>query len=331
MEKREFIGIDVSKGTIDAWLYKRGLHRKFKNRTQGFQELINWAERNAKVKIDQMAICFEHTGLYSLPLSIYLHTRHACFFVVSGLLIKRSLGLQRGKSDKVDAQQISRFVYLHFDELRPYEMPSQTLIRLKQLCSLRARMVKQSGGYKAYLREIKAVLGADLNDTMVRINAEMIKSLDKHISEIEMEIKQLILSDSNISTTYHNVTSIKGVGLIVASAMIVSTNNFKTFDTWRKFACYAGIAPFEHSSGISYRGKIRISHLGNRKLKTLLSLAATSSIQWNPEMKIYYLRKLADGKNKMSILNVIRNKIVSRIFAVAKRGTPYVDVSKYAS
>ena len=146
-----------------------------------------------------------------------------------------------------------------------------------------------------------------------------------------MPMIRLILSDNDVSTTYENITTIKGVGLVLASAMIVSTNNFRTFGTWRKFACYAGIAPFEHTSGSSYRGKTRVSYLGNRSLKTILTLAACTSIQYDPEMKMYYHRKLADGKNKMSVLNVVRNKIVSRVFAVANRGTPYVNVAKYAS
>jgi len=331
MEKREYIGIDISKSTFEAYLYKAGETKGFKNNQQGFDELTKWIEIITKTQLDNVALCFEHTGLYSLPLSIYLHEKHACYFVVSGLLVKRSLGLKRGKSDKIDAQQLSRFAWLYRDELKPYQIPSQVLIKLKQLYSLRARLVKQCSGHKGYLREIRTVLHIDAEDTIVKTCVELVKVLEKQIETIEKEITELIKTDEELLSTYRNITSIKGVGLVVAVAMIVSTNNFQCFDTWRQFSCYAGIAPFEHSSGLSYRGKSRISHLGNRQLKTLLSNSAASSIQYDPEMRLYYQRRLAEGKNKMSTLNIIRNKIVSRIFAVATRRTPYVNLHNYSS
>ena len=131
--------------------------------------------------------------------------------------------------------------------------------------------------------------------------------------------------------TYENIQTIKGVGPILAATMIAHTNNFKSFQNWRKFACYAGIAPFEHSSGTSYRGRTRISVLGNRDLKTILSSAAATAILHDSQLKMYYNKRLKEGKNKMSTLNIIRNKIVSRIFAVTKRQTPYVETFKFAA
>jgi transposase len=52
---------------------------------------------------------------------------------------------------------------------------------------------------------------------------------------------------------------------------------------------------------------------------------------YNPEMKRYYKRRVSEGKNKISTLNVIRNKIISRMFAVVNRGSGYVDLMKYAA
>ena len=60
-------------------------------------------------------------------------------------------------------------------------------------------------------------------------------------------------------------------------------------------------------------------------------MAAMSSIQFNGEYKTYYQRRLAEGRNKMSTLNIIRNKLVFRAFAVVKRGTPYVDLHRFAA
>ena len=48
-------------------------------------------------------------------------------------------------------------------------------------------------------------------------------------------------------------------------------------------------------------------------------------------MKLYYKTRKEKGDNGMSIMNIIRNKMISRIFAVINRGTPYVDTYKFAA
>jgi hypothetical protein len=56
-----------------------------------------------------------------------------------------------------------------------------------------------------------------------------------------------------------------------------------------------------------------------------LALAALSSIRYVPELKTYYQRKVAEGKSKMSVINAVRNKLLQRVLAVVKRGTPYQE------
>src|SRR5690606_36505633 len=93
--------------------------------------------------------------------------------------------------------------------------------------------------------------------------------------------------------------------------------------------CQAGVAPFEHSSGKSIRGKTRVSHMADKSIKTLFHLAAMAVLnRKSSELKDYYERKIAAGKNKMSVLNAIRNKIIQRIFAVVQRGAPYQKFNK---
>ena len=66
-------------------------------------------------------------------------------------------------------------------------------------------------------------------------------------------------------------------------------------------------------------------------MKALLNMCARSAIVCNPEMRIYYQNRKEKGDNGMSAMNIIRNKLISRIFAVVKRGTPYVDTFKFAA
>jgi len=248
-----------------------------------------------------------------------------------GLEIKRSLGIVRGKEDKIDATKIALYAYRLRDEIKPYQMPSKHLLSLKRLLSLRERLVKQRTGFKSSIKEQKRVLIKKDNEILFATQQKMIHYLDKQIKAIDKQIKLIIKSNAKLEKQFKLIISIKGIGKQTALFMIVYTHGFTKFKTWRKFASYCGIAPFPNSSGTSIRGKTKVSNLANKKIKSLFDLCAKSAIQHNLEMKNYYTKKLEDGKNKRSIINAIRNKLVSRIFAVIQRQTPYVDFLKYAA
>ncbi len=114
--------------------------------------------------------------------------------------------------------------------------------------------------------------------------------------------------------------SIKGIGSVNAISAIVHTNNFKGFETARQYACYLGIAPFGRTSGTSIKGKPKVSHIGAKLLKADLSQAAKSAVVWDREMKIYYERKIKEGKAYGVVLNAVKFKLVCRMFAVVRRG-----------
>lgn len=113
--------------------------------------------------------------------------------------------------------------------------------------------------------------------------------------------------------------------MVTALYMIAFTDGFTLFSNWRKFASYAGTAPFPYQSGISIHWRTKVNHLANKKFKGLLNMCATTSIICNPEIKAYYQKKRLEGKNGMSVMNAIRNKVLARIFAVINRRTPYVN------
>ena len=65
--------------------------------------------------------------------------------------------------------------------------------------------------------------------------------------------------------------------------------------------------------------------MADKSLKTVFDLAAKVAIQHDPELKNYYQKRIEKGKSKMSTINVVRNKIITRMFAVIKRQTPFVS------
>jgi transposase len=323
-----FIGVDVSNVTLDAAIHGHKDQIRVSNDQSGADKLLAWIQSHG-IDLSNCVVCFEHTGVYSVFLSQHLTKKGVTFYLVSGLRVKRSLGLVRGKSDQIDAKNLARFAFLFNQELSPYVMPDELIQKLKALISCRAKFVRQNTAQKTSLRGYKKLF--DCQDPIILATQKTIEFLQQQIKDIEKQMITLISSDPQIKQTYENVTSIHGVGMVLASSMIAATNNFQSFKSWRSFACYAGIAPFEHSSGTSYKGKTRISHLGSRPLKCLLSQSAATSIKNNPEMRIYFERRTREGKSKMSTLNIVRNKIVSRIFAVANRNSPYVELHKYVA
>lgn len=332
MKIKETIGIDVSKKTIDVHIHTKNQHKVFDNCPKDIKKMVRWGMKNNDFPKEETLFVFEHTGLYSLQLSTGLSKLEMMYVAVSGLEIKRSLGLSRGKDDKVDAAKIARYAYRLKEELEPTQVLPENLQALKRLLSLRDRLVKQRAGFKASLKEEKRVLKQKDNKVVLDTQQQMIALLSGKIEKIEKEMDRILKENQELEEIHRLITSIKGVGSQTALYMIVYTAGFTKFEKWRKFASYCGIAPFPNSSGTSVRGRTKVNHLANKKIKSLLDLCAKTALQYNPEIKQYYKRRTEEQhKNRMSTINVIRNKLLSRIFAVVKRGTPYVDTLKYAA
>lgn len=330
MKKKEFVGIDLSKEKMDVRLHLVKQEEVFDNTKKGLRAMKVWIAKHVDKDIT-LLFCFEHTGMYGFQLLMFLEKENLEYVQESGLQVKRSLGIQRGKNDRIDAKRLAEYAYLRREQLRPQKLQSDQLLRLKNLLTLRSRMVRQRGGYMASVKEYKRYLDLKESDVMIRSQKEMMEVLTVQIEAIEKEMKEIIASDEKIRDQYELATSVKGIGLICACYMIALTNCFTDFKTWRKFACYAGSAPFEHQSGKSIMGRTKISHYANKQMKTLLTNAVKSAVQYDKELKQYYQRRIAEGKHKKVVVNIIRNKLISRVFAAVRRGTPYIELMKYAA
>ena len=331
MEIKDTIGIDISKLTFDVRIHGNQMANVFENSCKGFKKMMEWTYKNSTFPKNKTLFIFEHTGLYSHALSVFLAERDIPFALVPGMEIKKSMGIARGKNDRVDAARIALYGYRLREEIIPSELPQKDIVDIGRLLSLRDRLVRQRAGHKTSLKEQLRVLTRKGNKVLFETQQRMIAYLSKQIKNIEKEMTDIIDENQQIGQLYNLITSIKGVGPQTAMFIIVYTNGFAKFKNARKFASYCGIAPFPNSSGTSIRGRTKVSHLANKKMKSLLDLCAKVAIRHSPEMKRYYDRRIAEGKNKRSTINIIRNKILSRIFAVAQRGTPYVDFMKYAA
>lgn len=331
MNFKNTVGIDISKLTLDVADHLNHQHFKEINTTKRFRPLIKQIIRSSDCPLEDLLICFEHTGIYSLPLASFLAEQGIKFIMVPGLEVKRSLGIQRGKSDKVDARSLARYAYRIREEVEPTVIPSQAIIKLKNYLALRVNLVKHRAAYLKITKEYKQFSSMSKQDLFFKSQERMIRQLTKEIKAVEQAVKEQIESDTKINEQYKLLTSVKGVGLILAVNLLVTTNCFTRFKNWRQYACYSGTAPFEYQSGTSLKGRTKVNHFANKTMKSLLNQAALVSVRHDPEIRAYYEKQVEKGKNKMSVLNAVRNKLIARVFAVINRGTPFVVLNKFAA
>lgn len=322
MEIQQFIGADLSKKTIDLAIHSTQQHVQIANTQSGFKHLLSWI-RSRRIEPREVHIIMEHTGLYSYCFEAFLSAKGIVFTKVPALAVKRSMGIIRGKTDKIDAFRIAAYGFEKKDKLQPTQMPEPTIVELQMLQKTRARLVSQKASLICAIKEYTNI-GITPKSPIIKSQNQVIKVLEKEIEKLEAKIDELI-ETSQLKQTYNLLTSIKGVGRVVAIAMIIKTNNFSRFSNARKFACFCGIAPFDYSSGTSIRKRSRVSHLADKEMKCLLDLSSKTAIQHDPELKAYYIRRTEQGKPKRSTINIVRNKIVQRMFAVIKRQTTFID------
>jgi transposase len=331
MKQKEIVGIDFSKDKFDVFCKVKAVHAVFSNSANGFKKFKKWLQKISGGETGDAFIVMEHTGIYTYLFEQYLYKEKMSFTKKPGYAIKHSVGIVRGKSDKVDAQRIAVYGWEKRDELIALMPDSKTSVRLKQLLSLRDKLVTDRAGYKGRMPEQQQFLNLKASDEMLKIQKAIIKAFDKQIVKTEAEIARTITKDDAAANSYKLLKSITGIGTVIAWYMLAYTDNFKKFATARQFACYVGIAPFGYDSGTSVKGRTEVSHFANKKLKSLLNQGALSASSFDPELKSYYEQKVASGKNKMSVLNVIRNKLVYRMFAVIKRHSPFETEWKIAA
>ena len=337
------IGIDFSKetfdmtvldtkktnGKVDADALAKAPHEQFENRRSGFRKSLSWARKVTGHKLDKdnAIFCGEATGKYSVRMSEYLREQGLFVWIDSGLRIKNSMGIVRGKSDKADSCRIAEYAFRHWDKAELYKPLEKSVSALRELYLYRDHLVgirKATEQRNSLMKEFSDVVGE--SSFIRRSGDRIVKDLKEEIKRCEEEMRKLIESNKELKTTFECITSIKGVSLINGVAFIVYTNNFEWFgNNPRKIATYWGVAVFGKESGTSVKGKTKTSKCASRKLKKLISEAATCAIRWEPRIKAYYQKMRDKGKHHGVAMNNVKNKLIHIITALAVNKTKYCD------
>ncbi len=249
----------------------------------------------------------------------WLNESGAKVWLESPARISAGSGIVRGKSDKVDSGRIALYAFKNHDCMKLWKAPKPTLEKLAALLTQRTRLIKAKKQLSVTLNEQKKFYQRDVLQTLQSFVDKPVKAIEAQVAAIEKEIMNTIKEDTTLYRLYKILVSITGIGLQTAAYVLVTTNEFLTITDPKKYACYSGVAPFDYSSGTSIKKRSRVSPKANNTIKTLLHLSALNAVKSKGDMQDYYYRKIEEGKNKMSILNAVRNKLVHRMFACVRQ------------
>ncbi|HLT32627.1 MAG TPA: IS110 family transposase [Aquaticitalea sp.] len=308
-------GIDLSKDKFDVSYVLAGEEKKrfVRNDFKGICNFLKQVEHSC-------ILVAEHTGSYGDLLVHLCYQFQIKIALVPGYNIKHSLGLQRGKSDSQDAYRIRKYGERFVEELRFMVPRSESVKELKELYSLREQLSKSRTSLLLGQKTRKHSPSQSI--VAHRSYQRAIANLENEIDAIEKEIEKIVQNDSDLNDNYKLITSIKGIGPVIANNLIIKTENFKRINTAKKAAAFAGVCPYPNSSG-KMSMKSKTSHMADKKLKSLLFLAAKTAVTHNKEYSLYAERKKLEGKPYFLIMNNVSNKMLRTVYGVIQSRKPY--------
>ena len=311
-------GVDVSKNHLDIYGCNQAnqiVRKRIKNTLSAIETFLLSIEKD-------VLICAEFTGVYSELLAFTCYHLSVNIVLINGYTLKHSFGDVKGKSDAIDALKIWEYGKRFADKLRYFQPDENIIHELKELHNLRNQLVKQR---KMILTSQTARGMATANSMFAhRAAQQIVEQLTQQILSLEKEMITII-SDSHLRNNMELVTSIKGIGPITAIELLIISGNFKKLTSGRKLAAYAGVCPYPNQSGnITYRS--RVHPRSDRKLKSVLYMAAVAVCRVNKEFRMYRDRKLSEGKHYFLVMNNVINKLLRIIYALIDSGQPF-DIS----
>ena len=311
-----YIGIDVSKDSfVAAYPKKSGYSTKtFLNTTSGVRQFITSLPEDSHCVM-------EATGNYSMLLLYLLQQANIIVSMENPQKIKyfaRAM-VSTTKTDEIDAKLIA--LYGEKMEPAPYKIPSESIIMLKQKRTI-LRQLKKQLTMMVNLQHSLSVLPKQDPKAKV-VTEQTIRHLRKQISKMEEEITNL--SNKEFKRQMELLTSIKGIGENIASALILATGGFTYFSSAKQISRFLGLCPTYQQSGTSVHFKGHISRNGDTYLRSQLYIAAVSSIKFNAACKETFERLKDKGKSGKVAVIAVANKLIRQAFAVVTNNRPYVD------
>jgi transposase len=308
------LGIDVSKMKFNVALLRMGKykHKSFANNGEGYEGLRKWLERQG---VEGVHACMEATGVYGEALAEYLHESGYKVSVVNPARIKgfSQSELLRTKTDKVDAGLIARFCLAMKPE---YWVPDP-----KEIRELRSLVRRVDALITMRNQETNRLEVSD--DVVKREIKDHIEYLGKQIELMKGKIRSHIDKHPELREKQRLLESISGVGESTIQLVLSHFAYVQRFKSAKGLASFLGIAPREHQSGSSVRGRNKMSKVGRSSLRKAFFMPALVALRHNPVIIEMKNRLTLAGKPKMVIVGAAMRKLVHLIYGVLKNNEPF--------
>ena len=313
-----FIGIDVSKDTLDCCLLAPGGQAKehtFGNDPRGHAALLAWADRHAAGR--PAHFCLEATGPYSEAIATHLAEAGRHVSVVNPTRIKYA-GLARGrgnKTDRADARLIAEYAQR---ECPPAWQPPAPEVR--ELQGLVRRIDDLT---EAAAREKGRLASPALTPAVRRSVTRVVRLLDREAARLRAAADELVAATPALRADRDLLESIPGVGRQTATVILAELPAIDRLPSAQSAAAYCGLSPREFTSGTSVRKKTRLSKAGNPRLRKALFLPTQTAVRFNPLLRGFFDRLVAAGKPKMQAIGACMRKLVMIAYGVLKNRAPF--------
>jgi len=308
---KEFVGVDVSKDTLDFYAEEVG-HVQVSNDIHGYKQALKMYGKAA-------VYVMEATGSYHHILCLYLYEQGVNVCVVNPLSVKRYIQMKlcRNKTDKSDAKMIA--MYGASEDPKLWE-PAAAYVEMSiNIQGVVSKYFRERTSLKNKLHSLESK--GCKKGVVIQSLKRSIKRLTSEIKKLEAEMERLV--KENEPELLSNLQSIPGVGRKTAMLLISGTDGFRRFEHPNQVISYFGLAPMEYSSGSSVRKQSRICKTGNPQIRNHLFLCSFTASQHNAQCRALYTRIVAKGKSKKLALVAVCNKLIKQSFAIAKSGLPY--------
>ena len=334
-----FVGIDVSKHTLDVmrWQREQGPLRKTAcqttNDATGHQWLVDWLTEHG-APIETTLLCLEHTGRYDDLLLEHLTLWGWICALEKTTVLQKVKPDHHRKDDPFDADLLAEYAYRYSDNVSLYQATDPLIEQIRLLYGERRRLVK----HRAAIKQLQSEQGYNRagRPNQAEVFAEQLwqeqRALyDKQIGALEEKMQALIDSDEDIRHRYEQVKAIERIGPQTALKWLCLFYGQPHLDA-RRIASRFGFAPHEQGSGTSRHRPGRSTGHGSSEVRKLMTLCARSVGAHHAKYRRYKQRKLAEGKASQLVTNNIINKLIRVVCAVWNADTVYdpAHVSRFA-
>ena len=306
--KGQFVGIDVAKDRLDVKVLPSGQAFVFKRDGEGIAALVDELRR-----LELEVVGVEATGGFEKVVVAGLASAACPVAVVNPAQVRafaQALG-QRAKTDPIDADVIARFVQAVRPQVRQVADDAAQL--LSDLVTRRRQIVQMIGAEKQ--REQRTS-----QPRLKRSIARLVKALQKELTDLDSQIDEQIRSSQIWLEKEALLTSVPSVGKTIARTLLAELPELGSLSR-RQVAALAGLCPWTRRSG-KWRGKSFIAG-GRASVRSALFVGALVAVRWNPVLKAFHQRLLANGKEKMVALIAVARKLLTILNAILRDKTPW--------